>query len=114
MPLPTVCCRVLHTLFVSLATVSIPTPCSPSSPEALRVKEAELQGLCQLSVHQAVPQEGSTPAHGGLQLGGEGVNTALPHQPAPHTPPPPPMQWEGGPQGQGCGVIGIPEERKPL
>jgi len=38
------------------------------SPEGLGVEEAELQGLCQLSVHQAVPQEGSAPAHGGLQL----------------------------------------------
>lgn len=36
------------------------------SPEALRVEEAELQGLCQLPVHQAVPQKGSAPAHRSL------------------------------------------------
>lgn len=53
------------------------------SPEALGVEQAELQGLGQLPVHQAVAQEGTAPAHGGLQLEGSRADAALPRQPAP-------------------------------
>lgn len=108
------CCRALPALAMPPATASIPSPCPLLSPEALGVEEAELQGLCQLPVHQAVPQEGSAPAHGGLQLGGEGViqpcHASLPPTRLPHSP----CRAEGGPQGWGWGAVGTPEGRKPF
>lgn len=87
-PLPTGCCQALATQAMPPATVSTPSLCTLLSPEGLGVEEAELQGLCQLPVHQAVPQEGSAPAHGGLQLGGEGIIQACHASLPPHTSPP--------------------------